>query len=83
MKSKKLLNIIGNSGRWHKMYLHKVLDAENVWYITENVYDRMNNIEPFGWEFDTDELREINCEVINVHMKEDWMEDWILWRAYR
>lgn len=81
MKTKKLVWVEGNSGRCHKMYLHKYPYNDHGYYITEAQYNNMCLREPFGWDFDVNDLQAIDCWWINLRMKKDWMEDCVIWEG--
>lgn len=63
---KKLVRIEGNSGRLHKMFLHKEPDNEYGWYLTEKQLKRICFLESFGWSFCREDLEKINCAFVDV-----------------
>ena len=76
---KKLVYVKGNSGAWYKMFLHKDVNNNHGWIITEEQYNRMCSREPFGWSFDEDDLQTIGCKFIYMASKKSWIEDCLIW----
>lgn len=76
---KKLVYVKGNSGAWHKMFLHKDTNNNHGWFITEGQYNRMSSCEPMGWSLDEGDLKAIGCKFIYMCPKKSWMSDCLIW----
>ena len=77
---KKLVHVNGDSGRVYKLFLHKDPYTNLGWLISEECFNLMYSREPMGWDFDTDDLKAINCKFIYMRPKKAWMSDCLIWK---